>query len=273
MSRSDAEAAIARSLNRNWCPVIYGDYGVGKTTVVLRYFADQQAKGRLVYLPTAANLTMPKLFERFLEHLNYTVETERTAGTTSELDASFDGTVVKAGMKTSDSASVTNKLVVTSPTDPGIIKLVDAAELSIIIDEMHRASETFRSDLAAFIKSTRVAASSINLVLVGTSTDALHLVRSDPGIDRFVKDAHLPLMTPEESTSLVRAGFGKLDIGVSDAVVQLMVEVSAGAPSILQSLCLDAAESVRTAAASEVRREHLVAAIQQYIADNSGRMI
>lgn len=216
---------------------------------------------------------MPKLFERFLEHLDYTVETERSTGSTLEAEAGFDATVVKAGIKAADSTSVINRLVVTSPTDPAIIALINDARLSIVIDEMHRASDTFRTDLAAFIKSTRVAAPNIDFVYVGTSTDAMNLVKSDPGIDRFVKDTYLPLMTIEESTALVREGFARLDICLSDAVVDLMVEVSAGAPSILQSLCLDAAESVVASGATEVGREHLVEAIQQYIEDNSGRMI
>ncbi len=273
VARDEAESGIDRSLRRNWCPVLYGDYGVGKTTLILRYFADREESGRLVYVPTASGLEMPKLFELLLEKLDYSVETERKLTDSESVDGSFNLTVVKVGAKSSGDKSVTRRLVVTSPTDPTVIRLINEAELSIVIDEMHTASDTFRSELASFIKSTRVAAPKIDLVFVGTSADALRLVSSDPGIDRFIKDTHVPLMSPAESAILVRRGFSRLRIEVSDAVVDLMVEVSAGAPSILQSLCLDAAESVVSSGRKRVQREHLVEAVQRYLADNSGRML
>ena len=167
--RAEAEANLERFLQRRQVPVIFGEYGVGKTTVVQRFFQDRGVNGRLVYVPSVSGLALPDIFQVVLEHLGFRVEIERTAGLSKGVDGGFDLKVVKANAKGEESNSSTHQLVVSSPTDVGVIKAIRNAGLVIVLDEMHKASDSFRGDLVDFIKASRTGGGGFDLVLIGTS--------------------------------------------------------------------------------------------------------
>lgn len=272
VSRSDSEKALKRAIDRNWCPVVFGDYGVGKTTLVLRYFRKAEKEGRLVYFESAADLTMPKVFEAVLEALQYEVTVEEIHSTSSSLSSTFGNKILKAEANVAASKSKTTRLAVSSPTDKGMLNLIGEARLVLVVDEMHRASDQFRADLTSFIKVSRVGAKDSTLVLVGTSADPLLLVASDPGIDRFVKDTPVTLMSEPEATKLVTEGFGKLKLTIDKQLIDKTVTIASGAPSILQTLCLDMAEHAVESHRKEVVTADLTEAVKRYLDDNSGRM-
>ena len=78
---------MRRHLSRGLVPIVYGEFGVGKTSMVRKHFVDVP---NVLYLPTAAKLTLTKVFEVVLESLAYTVTTTRTTGyCAGRLAASF----------------------------------------------------------------------------------------------------------------------------------------------------------------------------------------
>lgn len=272
VTRATSEQSLTRAIQRNWCPVVYGDYGVGKTTLVLRYFRKEKASGRLLYIESASGLSMPDLFEAALEHLDYRVEVETVKSRGGDGGVGFDAKILQVNLSRQSGKDTTTRLVVSSPTDQAVLRIIDEARLIIAIDEMHAASEIFRAELASFIKVSRIGARNSTLVLIGTSADPQKLVSSDPGIDRFVKDTRVSLMSDKEATQLITDGFQKLKIQIDDALVSEIVAVAAGAPSILQTLCLDIAESALERREAAVNRNDLSVAVKRYLDDNSGRM-
>lgn len=272
VSRETSEASLQRALVRNWCPVVYGDYGVGKTTLVMRYFQKEASENRLVYFESAAGLTISKMFETILEKLEYRVEIERTQTASGQGGVGFDVGVLKAEIGGSGSGSSTSKLLISSPTDKGILSVIDRARLVIIVDEMHRATDSFRADLSSFIKVSRTGAKNSSLILVGTNADPKKLVASDPGIDRYIKDTAVKLMAVEEAKELVEVGFSKLKMEISEELKTRTVTIASGAPSTLQTLCLDMAEIALSSGRQEVTPDDLTEAVKRYLEDNSGRM-
>lgn len=285
VSRQTSEKLLRRGIERNWCPVVYGDYGVGKSSMVRHYFRSEQKssrfntltrrypkRGRLVYFASSEGLTMPKVFQVILEHLDYRVETEVL---TSE-NGSFG---FNAGDKINSISATLNRgsqkrqsLVVSTPTDEKMLDIINSSKLTIIIDELHNSSDTFRTELVRFIRASRISAHQANLVLIGTSADAQELVKSDPGLDRYLTDTPVEKMKPEESTELIRSGFRKLKIEIGESLVNRVVQVASGAPYILQSLCLDIAQTVRRNRRNNVQETDFTEAVKQFIRDRSGRM-
>lgn len=89
-----------------------------------------------------------------------------------------------------------------------MLDIIDEAALIVVVDEMHRASNELRLELANFIKAVKSAGKKHpTLVLVGTTMDAERLLAHDPGIDRYIKEVPVPLMSEEEALFIIKEGF------------------------------------------------------------------
>jgi hypothetical protein len=270
--RTEAEEKIRRFLSRGQVPLIYGEYGVGKTTVVRKSLRDGGYEDGLVYIPSAAGMTIADVFRVALEHIGATVRASEvtTNSTTGRAGASL---VVDLGGEASKSKQTTDVFVVQSPTDNRVLGLLAEYELTIAIDELHRASKEFRQGLVDLIKATHGQEQRWpQLVVIGTSTEATTLVRIDPGIDRFVKEHRLPTMTPDEARRLVETGFDTLRLAIPEELVLTVIRTAAGAPSLLQSICLDMAEATVAAGASSVPEDAYRKAVRTYLDENTSRL-
>lgn len=272
VSREAAEQALGKYVQRNQVPIVWGEYGVGKTSLVKHFFRPQADKGTLVYIASVAGLTLPDVFRTILEHLDYSVQVETTTTDTIEAQGGFDLKVLKANARGASTDSRTSQIVVTSPTDTGMNNLIRLAGLTVVLDEMHKASPELRTALVDWIKATRAEAGGFQLVLVGTSTDAGRLVALDYGIDRYVKEMPVDLMSEPEARYIVEEGFRRLDLSIEPELRDRLVISAAGAPTIIQALCLDAAESAIDAGRADVTESDLKTAVSAYLKENGGRL-
>lgn len=272
VSRDAAEASLRKYVQRHQVPVVWGEYGVGKTTLVQRYFQPLEKDGRLVYVASVAGLSLPDIFRVILEHLDYSVEISTSTSETIGADGGFDLKIVKATAKGEHAETRTSELVVSSPTDVGMNTLVRERRLTVVLDEMHKASDPLRAALVDWIKATRANPGEFSLVLVGTSTDAGRLVSLDHGIDRYVKEMSVDLMTDPEARFIVDEGFSRLGLIIHEHLREGLVRSAAGAPTIIQALCLDAAEATIRDSRDEVSEEDVRFAVSEYLKENTGRL-
>lgn len=256
-ARGEAETLFLKSLERGMIPVVFGEYGVGKTSMARYALRDKDSAGLLVNVESVAGKTLEDVFSRCLEKLGYTVKTKRTDGAAhtrtheqsgqAEVGAGGWIKALVASKRSQASGSATQveeQFVVTSPTDSRIIEICEAAGVALLIDELHRASADFTSDLSKFLKSYGNAnCQNFKVVLLGTSSDASKLVTSDPGIDRLIQEVHLKSMTAAEGEYVVSKGMSDLAIQIDRPTTHRIVRTSVGSPSILQYLSLEVAES------------------------------
>lgn len=256
-ARGDAERQFTKALDRAMIPVVFGEYGVGKTSMARYALRDVDEAGLLVNIESVADKSLNDVFSRCLEKLGYTVRTKKIDGVSqnktheqsAEAEAGAGGwlkaiVASKRASSTGSTQQIEEEFVVTSPTDSKLIEICEAAGVVLLIDELHRASGAFAADLSKFIKSYGNAnCHRFKVVLLGTSSDASRLVSSDPGIDRLILEVHLKAMTDPESQYVVTKGMSDLGIKVDDSTVNRLVRTSVGSPSILQYLSLEVAES------------------------------
>jgi GTPase SAR1 family protein len=277
-AREEAEKTLRRAFRRRDVPVVIGEFGVGKTTLVTRFFRDEAEEGRFAHFASPADKNLENLAKVVLEQLGYSVEKSRETTSGSELGGEVGGGVfatltAKLTGKLSQSDSRTEELVVTTPTDQGLLRLMNEARVILAIDEMHKASDGFRLQLAEMLK----AVSTLNLdypsvVVLGTTADATDLVREDEGIDRSVQEVRLEPMTKAESRFVVRDGMEKLQITIGDNLVEAIIQTAAGAPALLQGICLDVAEGVVDAGREEATRDELDAAVRNFLLQGQARL-
>ena len=58
--RRRPEDELKKYVDRDQVPVVFGEYGVGKTTLVRRYFLENTALGSVIYLPSAIGLILQR---------------------------------------------------------------------------------------------------------------------------------------------------------------------------------------------------------------------
>lgn len=285
-ARGDAEALFLKTLQRAMIPVVFGEYGVGKTSMARYALREKDAASLLVNIESVADKSLDDVFSRCLEKLGYSVKTKRIGGssTSSSHEQSAQAGVTAGGWinalvasKRTRNAGSTEQteeqFSVTSPTDSKLIEICEAAGVVLLIDELHRATAAFTVDLSKFIKSYGNAnCHNFKIVLLGTSSDASRLVSSDPGIDRLIQEVHLKSMTTSESQFVVTKGMADLAVAVDSPTVERIVRTSVGSPSILQYLSLEVAEAAfprtpRAAAISDVQ-----AALKAFVETKEARL-
>lgn len=73
-SRGQAQTDLETALERGFVPLIFGEYGVGKTSMVRYVLKPYEEANRLVNIESAAGKSMQDVFSSCLEKIGYTIE-------------------------------------------------------------------------------------------------------------------------------------------------------------------------------------------------------
>lgn len=285
-ARGEAEELFLKTLRRAMIPVVFGEYGVGKTSMARYALRKEDKENLLVNIESVADKSLDDIFSRCLEKLGYSVQTKRLGSITSSNSHEQSGQAgISAGgwinaliaskrtKASGTSEQIEEQFSVTSPTDSKLIEICEDAGIVLLIDELHRATPAFTSDLSKFIKSYGNAnCHKFRIVLLGTSSDASRLVSSDPGIDRLIQEVHLKSMTPGESHFVVSKGMSDLAISIDEPTIERIVRTSVGSPSILQYLSLELAEAAFPRAPRTAEIADVQAALKAFVETKEARL-
>lgn len=284
-TRENVQKRFEKILSRGHVPIVFGEYGVGKTSMARFVVRNDDARGALVNIESVAGKCLSDVFRRCLELLGYAVQTKRIAAA-SDTRAHEQSGHAKAGVgwfesliaskRTTthvESGQTEEQMVVTSPTDSKLLELCEKASLVLILDELHKATPEFSRELADFIKAYGNAnCIHFRLILLGTSSEASKLVQFDPGIDRLVQEVHLRAMDDGEARVVVESGMNSLAIQCPQSVADRLVSLCVGSPNILQYLCLETAESAFDRMPRLVQMTDVDSALQEYVEVREARL-
>ena len=196
-SRGDVETQFKKAMDRGFVPVVYGDFGVGKTSMVRFLLLERDWKKQLVNVESAAGKSIEDIIAQCLEALGYATQRKRTQNNVESATKEFEiqgalGSYARIQARkiagSGKETTIEEELVVTSPTDSKVLHLCDEAGLVLIVDEMHKATTKLADGLAQLIKAYGNAnCQRFRIVLLGTSADPSKVVRRDPGIDRLLR--------------------------------------------------------------------------------------
>lgn len=284
-TRENVQARFEKILRRGHIPIVFGEFGVGKTSMARVVTREDEKRNALVHIESVSGKSLSDVFTACLEQLGYAVQTKRskTETTSNSLEQSgqakvslpwLDALIASKRTKSkSDTEQVEETLAVTSPTDSKLIKLCEQAGIALIIDELHKATPTFSKELADFIKAYGNAnCRNFRVILLGTSSEASKLVQFDPGIDRLVQEVHLRAMDEIESRFVVSEGMRSLGIVCPQAIEDRLVSISVGSPNILQYLCLETAESAFSRLPRIAEPQDVESALQDYVEVREARL-
>lgn len=285
--RGEPQRRLITALERGFVPLVYGSYGVGKSSLVQFIAQSLRQKEKIIYIESVYGKSMSDVMTRVLETLGYEVIRSSTLSTESGstikaeataeagLFAAFRARLAGAIAKSAKAGEQqVRELAVTSPTDAAVIDLCERENLILILDELHQAGDEFRRDLAAFVKSVANRnCEHFRLCLLGTENDASALVLDDPGIDRILEEVALEPLTDGETKSIVNSGLDTLELSIADEALEQYVLSSVGSPSVAQYLGLEAAESAIKAARTEISVPDVSAAVKNYAERQAQRLV
>jgi len=276
-----------KAIRRGFVPVVFGSYGVGKSSLSRYCTKTEDAHGKLVYIESTYGKSLADIFTRLLEVIGYEVTTEKTTQREWEsggetgfglagdilgyLKANLSGKLSRGRKKALASK---RQLVVSSPTDSKVLDLCEDAGLFLMIDEAHRAGDTLRRDLSAFLKAfANRNHRQFRIAVIGTETDASRLIIRDPGIDRLLQEVPVHPISHSEARSILFDGMARLRIRVPEDLGMKIIRSGVGSPFILQYLCLEMAETAKQTRADALTQEMHAAALRAYAKAKAQRMI
>jgi Cdc6-like AAA superfamily ATPase len=230
--------------------VIYGDRGIGKTSL-LHMLSDAAKDARYIVIYTsggaasnfddtfrAAAVDIPLLY-----HSGYA-----PTATASESGATL-ADILPAGELT--------------PRQFGeVCARITGTRVLIILDEFDRCeSAKFRRDLAELIKILSDRSLRVQLVIAGVAADLADLVEHIPSIRRNILAIKVPLMTREEVEQLIANGERISGLKFDDEARELLHAVAHGSPYISSLVCHHAGLAALEAKRTTVRLDNVSAAI------------
>ncbi|HEY4583918.1 MAG TPA: AAA family ATPase [Lysobacter sp.] len=283
--RGTKEDDFREAVERSLVPIVYGEYGVGKTSLARHNFKEKDAAGLLVNIESVAGKSFQDICDRILEKLQYTV-THRVVDTQTDQTAheqSGGAEIIQPWGKASigsrrtrsrsNASQKERELVIKSPTDSKLVEECEKKGVVLLLDELHRASPAFGEDLSRFIKTYgNYSCDKFKIALLGTASDATKLVRMDKGIDRLLQEVHLLSMDEDESRYLVEEGMRSLLISISEPQVKKLIKVSVGSPSILQYLCLEVSQAAFKRTPRIVDNSDIESAVRKFVETKEARL-
>jgi hypothetical protein len=231
---------------------------------------------------TRAGKNLDDVAKVVLEAIGYRVEMSQESSSGSTVEGSLEAgasagifAALKAKFRGELTETTTRReeLLVTSPTDQGFLNVLADASLTVAIDEMHKASDGFRLQLAEMIKAgANLGRGYPGIVALGTTADASELMRQDEGIDRLIREVRVEPMTDSEARFVVTDGMRKLGLRISENDVETIIRTAAGAPALLQEICLDVAEHAVKVGRDEITREDIEESVHTFLLNSQARL-
>ncbi|MDG6079080.1 AAA family ATPase [Erythrobacter litoralis] len=229
--------------------VLYGDRGIGKTSI-LKIVSNlaREAEYHVSYASCGSDTSFDSLFRQFarelplLFHRNYPpthpdVEAGRTF---AHLMPDRDLTV----------ADVT-----------AVLENVQGTQILLIVDEFDRvASARMREQIAEVIKNLSDRGASIQFFIAGVASNLTALVSHIPSIRRNLIGIPVSPLDPEETAQVIEAGARRSGLAFTDEATSEIAALSRGLPYLAQLLGLHASFAAAKRDAGEVERADVSAA-------------
>ena len=233
--------------------ILYGDRGIGKTSLMNRATGMLRAAGYCV--------------ARHICDANSDFESIMR-GLVRDMPASF----LVVPLSGQSDAQGCEQALLQRACEPGDIAglpgRLNAPHVVLVIDEFDRVrSQDVRDRLADTIKHVSDRGVNLSFVIIGVSGDLEELIGRYPSIRRSIVGIQLPALTNAETARIIADAAEVSGFVFPPAVTSRIVSISAGSPYLTHLLGLRTAQAARVRDARQVNENDLDAAIKRVARD------
>ena len=258
-------AVLDAILQRGRHAVLFGERGVGKTSLasVLREYLE--AAGQSVIAPRANcddGDDYTAIWRKAFDDLQF-IERRRTIGFTPEIQEIVH--------------SVSEFAEGTEPLTPHQVRQVlerlgEQAILVVIIDEFDRVARRAGTQFANTIKMLSDQAVPATLVLVGVAETVSALIREHESIERALAQVRVPRMSTAELHEIVDGGLAEVGMNAEALARDRIASLSQGLPHYTHLITLYAARHANDSESNLLRDQDVAAGIRESV-DNAQETI
>jgi Cdc6-like AAA superfamily ATPase len=241
--------------------VIYGDRGVGKTSLMrMLAMTARDARYIVIYLSCGAQSEFSETFKTAAQDIPLLYHSA-----TSPISSNIQGGRTVADLFGAD------KIGPRQFAD-AVSKLVGTRVL-IVLDEFDRTeSRDFRRDVAELLKTLSDMSARVQLVIAGVATDLADLVEYIPSVRRSVRSIRIPAMEDEEVVELVGNGERHSGLKFETEATAFLISAAHGSPYLTNLLAHGAGMSALDNKRANVTVEDVATALESAIEDLRGRL-
>ena len=260
--RLDVLTSVIRAIEEQRLHVVvYGDRGLGKTSVLhVLTQAARDARYLVVYISCGADSNFDEVFRTIAAHIPMLFHS--AVGPTSP--------DVEKGKTLAD-------ILPTSTISPrvasDILAKIVGTRVVVVLDEFDRSlSQEFRQDVAELIKNLSDRLVRVQVVIAGVAGNLSELLEHIPSIQRNLFAIQVPWMPPAEIRTLIQNGGELCGLAFEDAAEDAIVSAAHGSPYLATLLGHHAGLSALDDQRIRITVDDVLSAIASAIQEFYGRM-
>ena len=227
--------------------VLYGDRGVGKTSVAK--VAAGMFRGEVFYYSASVDDTFTSVANAILSHFADLQEPVEGGKATSA------GTPAESGAGRADRRM--------TPTPQTIVRRLPKNPTLIVVDDFERISDPrARFAFADLAKKISDSCAQATLLIVGIAENVDDLIEGHQSLRRNVSEMHIPPLTDQDKMNIVRSGAKTLGVEFEPTAVEQIISVAGNSINSVHLLCEGAVRSL-LGAMKQGRRSRPVVSLEE----------
>lgn len=251
------DTAIGAVFQRGQHAIIFGERGVGKTSLATTLFDILQSLGFQSLESGTINcdqsMDFSSLWHKIFRDMSINISSRGAGFSSVEMNnkVSLDFALPEQ-VTPDDVRQLLNKL-----PDQSII----------IIDEVDRLKQDDDTTtlLADTIKTLSDHSVNATLILVGVADSVSELIAEHSSVERALLQIHMPRMTKEEILETLNIALSKTDLTMTENAKELISKLSKGLPHYAHSLGLNSARIVVRSLRTNITKEDVKVSIKQLL--------
>lgn len=263
--RLDVLTSVIRAIEEQRLHVVvYGDRGLGKTSVLhVLTQAARDARYLVVYISCGADSNFDEVFRTIAAHIPMLFH--GAVGPTSP--------DVEKGKTLADSLPAST---ISPRVASDILAKIVGTRVVVVLDEFDRSlSREFRQDVAELIKNLSDRLVRVQVVIAGVAGNLTELLEHIPSIQRNIFAVQVPWMPPAEIRTLIQNGGEICGLAFEEAAEDAIVSAAHGSPYLATLLAhhagLNALDDQRVRIEARDVLSAIASAIQEFYGRLSGR--
>ncbi|WP_236791847.1 AAA family ATPase [Amycolatopsis sp. GM8] len=254
--------------------LIFGDTGVGKSSLI-KYAAEDESL-EAVTIECLSSKSYADLIEDGLRKLIDVREVKKTstASASAEVEASGKAPfllTLKGKLQGKYDRGREFEIVSKPPLDALLEAMKATGNKLLIFDNFQNISNQVDRSLIAqtmeFLADKSNETGDIKAVVIGIAEDASSLLGGSGSFRRRTTEVGVPRMPDDEIVEILKRGFMKLEISISDPIIRQLVFYSDGFPYFGHLLGLQVSRAARREGVDSVTVEMVETALQRAVKD------